>query len=113
MVFDCNIYLDAARVLGAPFTWDAFDSRVAQVSKAAVPHPFDSMLDSLRAIALCTSGRFAGNETLEVWTSAHINKIVRGNGDEVHHPPTLRPDSKDSVGMRYTRKASSTIWSVP
>lgn len=78
MVFDCNIYLDVGRALGAPFSWKAFEAKVAQLSKAAVPHPFDQAFDSVRAIALCTSGRFAGSEPVEVWTSAHIDRVVRG-----------------------------------
>ncbi len=78
VVFDCNIYLDAARLLGAPFTWGDFDAAVARLARAPVPHPDDRAFDSLRAMAACTSGRFAGEELLEVWTCSHVDIIVRG-----------------------------------
>ncbi len=76
VVFDCNVYLDVAALLGSPFTWDAFDERAAQHAGSLVPFNANPAVDSLRAIALCTSGRFAGDEVLEVWTSHHINDTV-------------------------------------
>ncbi|WP_410658401.1 hypothetical protein [Amycolatopsis sp. lyj-112] len=78
VVFDCNVYLDVADSLGAPFSWTSFNAAVARVAKDPVPHPVDRANDALRAIAVCMSGRFAGPETIEVWTNAHIDKIVRG-----------------------------------
>lgn len=78
VVFDCNVYLDVAHLLGPPFSWDRFETAVARVVKESVPHPRDRAYDSLRAIATCASGRFVGDETVEVWTNAHIDKIVRG-----------------------------------
>jgi hypothetical protein len=78
VVFDCNVYLDVACALGEPFSWEKFDAATARAAKAAVPHPDDPSLDSVRAVAACASGRFAGDETVEVWTNAHIDKIVRG-----------------------------------
>ncbi len=77
VVFDCNVYLDVACLLGSPFSWEKFDAAAARVVKETVPHPCDRAVDSLRAIAACTSGRFAGDETVEVWTNAHIDAIVR------------------------------------
>ncbi|MFC4951253.1 hypothetical protein [Pseudonocardia sp. GCM10023141] len=88
VVFDCNVYLDVASVLAAPFDWAAFDAAVARLAKAPVPHPTDPALDSLRAVAGCTSGRFAGKETLEVWTSAHIDATVRS---KAKHPSIPDP----------------------
>jgi hypothetical protein len=78
VVFDCNVYLDVACLLGEPFSWEKFDTAAARAVKTPVPHPLDSSVDSVRAIAACTSGLFAGDETVEVWTNAHIDKIVRG-----------------------------------
>jgi hypothetical protein len=89
VVFDCNIYLDVARLLGPPFSWDKFDATAARVVKEVVPHPVDRAHDSLRAIATCTSGRFAGDETVEVWTNAHIDKIVRGKATRSTTPDPL------------------------
>jgi hypothetical protein len=85
-VFDCNVYLDVACLLGPPFSWEKFDQTAARVARDALPHPTDRAIDSLRAIAVCTSGRFAGDETVEVWTSAHIDKIVRGKATQPTDP---------------------------
>ncbi|WP_426621238.1 hypothetical protein [Microbacterium sp. As-52] len=75
MIFDCNVYLDVAELLGEPFTWAAFDQKVAQLAKTPVPST-NQFEDSLRAIAVCRTGRFAGRESLEVWTSEHIDETV-------------------------------------
>ncbi|MFV4913046.1 hypothetical protein PFZ49_05650 [Microbacterium lacticum] len=84
VVFDCNVYLDVAEVLGEPYSLQAFNKRAAQVGRDPLPHN-DSKIDSLRALAVCTSGRFAGAETLEVWTSDHIDRMVR---NKAMHPTT-------------------------
>jgi hypothetical protein len=76
VVFDVNVYLDIAELLGAPFTWEKLASAVAPQMGSPCPHPTDSRIDSLRAVALCTSGRFAGDQQLEVWTSSHIDHLV-------------------------------------
>lgn len=86
VVFDCNIYLDVAHLLGAPFTWDKFHAAAARLARQPLPHPGNRAFDSLRATALCTSGTFAGDETLEVWSSAHIDKIVRGKAAQSTRP---------------------------
>lgn len=77
VIFDCNVYLDVARLLGAPYAQADFDRAVARLVREPVPHPTNWLYDSLRAIALCTSGKFAGSEPLEVWTSDHIDRMVR------------------------------------
>jgi hypothetical protein len=82
VVFDVNVYLDVADLLGPPFTWGKFDANAAGVAKENVPHPDDPAYDSLRAIAVCTSGKFAGPETLEVWTNTHIDKTVRAKAQQ-------------------------------
>ncbi|WP_439690449.1 hypothetical protein ACRQ4C_05810 [Curtobacterium sp. SP.BCp] len=76
VVFDCNVYLDAARLVGAPFSWNAFDQLVAREVVQPNPHPRGAAYDSVRAIAVCLSGEFAGNMPLEVWTSDHIDDTV-------------------------------------
>lgn len=86
VVFDCNIYLDAASIVGQPFVWSNFDAAIARLARIAVPHPRDGAQDSLRALAACTSGRFAGDEALEVWTSSHIDTIVRGKASQPTSP---------------------------
>jgi hypothetical protein len=90
VVFDCNVYLDAASLLGEPFSWGDFEAAVARLARVPVPHPQNGANDSLRALAACTSGRFAGDEALEVWTSTHIDTIVRGKARQsaAPHPET-------------------------
>jgi hypothetical protein len=75
VVYDVNVYLDVAELLGPPFTWDKFHDTAAQHRDTPVPHS-DSRVDSLRALALATTGRFAGPEMLQVWTSTHIDGLV-------------------------------------
>lgn len=87
VVFDCNVYLDVAQLLGEPYSLKAFNKRVAQVGRDPLPHS-NSKIDSLRALAVCTSGTFAGAETLEVWTSDHIDRMVR---NKAMHPTTKDP----------------------
>ena len=86
VVFDCNIYLDAARIIGAPFSWEAFDRAVARLARLPVPHPTDKAFDSLRAMAACTSGRFAGEEVLEVWNQQPHRHHCPGQGVAVGRP---------------------------
>ena len=82
VVLDCNIYLDVARVVGGPFTWAKFVALVAQMAKEPVPSPRGPAFDSVRVVALCMSGRFAGDEPLEVWTNAHIDRMVRAKASD-------------------------------
>lgn len=87
VVFDCNVYLDVADLLGEPYTPESFAKQAARLS--AVPLPAqDSRHDSLRAIAACSSGRFAGGESVEVWTSDHIDRMVR---NKATHPAVTDP----------------------
>lgn len=86
VVFDVNVYLDVASLLGPPFTWDKVSKAAASVARGPVPHRTDLAYDSLRAIAACTSGRFAGSESLEVWTNAHIDKMVRSKAQQPVSP---------------------------
>lgn len=86
VVFDCNVYLDIACLLGPPFSWANFDAAAARAARQTVPHPVNPAVDSLRAVAACASGTFTGDETLEVWTNAHIDKLVRGKAVQPHAP---------------------------
>jgi hypothetical protein len=75
VVFDVNVYLDVADLLGEPFDWTRFGEAATATAGTQLPAP-DQRVDALRAIALCMSGRFAGLESLEVWTSSHIDELV-------------------------------------
>jgi hypothetical protein len=115
VVLDCNIYLDVARLVGAPFTWEAFDAQVAKMARDPVPHPSGPAFDSLRAVAVCRSGRFAGDEPLEVWTSAHIDRMVRWIAIEKLGWSVVEADTLVDV-LIYDLTASSgggTVGTVP
>ncbi|MEV6348451.1 hypothetical protein [Actinoplanes sp. NPDC051851] len=76
MVFDVNVLLDVADLVGPPFTWEKFRDAATRCGAAPVPCQADRRFDSLRAVALTTSGRFAGPELVEVWTSDHIDGLL-------------------------------------
>ena len=76
VVFDVNIYLDAAELVGAPFTWAKFEAVARQVMFHPIPATHDERVDSLRAIAYSRSGIVIPDEPLEVWTSKHIDDLV-------------------------------------
>ncbi|BCY13134.1 hypothetical protein [Actinoplanes sp. L3-i22] len=88
VVFDVNILLDVADLLGPPFAWEKFRDTAARESRSPVPHPTDRRVDSLRAVALTTSGRFAGPELLQVWTSDHIDRLVVAKATQPRHGAT-------------------------
>lgn len=77
VVFDVNVYLDVARLVGAPFSWEKFELAAAQFTGSPVPNVRDRRADSLRAISFCLEGRFAGKDRIQVWTSHHIDELVR------------------------------------
>lgn len=105
VVLDCNIYLDVARLLGPPFRWSELSKAAAQMAREPVPHPMGQMYDSLRAVAICTSGRFAGDETLEVWTNAHIDRLVRGKAMQ-----PITPDPTTNLrGLGWSRDDAQTL----
>lgn len=103
VVFDCNVYLDVAHLLGEPYTRESFDSHAAQLAGAPLPAG-DPRHDSLRAIAICTSGRFAGLETIEVWTCNHIDRMVR---NKAMHPTT--PDPAGFRGLGWNQDHAEAL----
>lgn len=78
VVFDVNVYLDVAQLLGTPFTWEKFNTAAARFRQTPLTplRGSDRQVDSLRALAVTLSGQFAGRVPLEVWTSVHIDKLV-------------------------------------
>lgn len=103
VVFDCNIYLDAALLVGPPFTWEKFDALVAKLTDKNIAKAAGH--DSARAIAVCQSGRFAADEVLEVWTSAQIDKIVRGKARQ-----SVTPDERTGYrGLGWTNENANKL----
>lgn len=88
VVFDVNVYLDVAALVGPPFTWEKFQDLSVQHGRCALPNHPDRRVDSLRAISVCLNGRFAGPEPLEVWTSEHINSLVELKATQPVDGPT-------------------------
>ena len=75
LVLDVNVYLEVASLVGEPFTWANFNTIAARVAREACPHQ-NAAVDCLRTIAMCQSGKFAGEDVVEVWTNAHIDRLV-------------------------------------
>lgn len=75
VTFDVNVYLDVAELLGPPFTWEKFNDAAAAHANSPLPHP-NPAVDSLRALAVTTTGRFAGPIPLEVWSGDHIDGLT-------------------------------------
>lgn len=65
VVLDVNIYLDVAREVGEPFTWEKFEA-------ALLGDPSDS----LRVVAALRVGVTPAGTPVEVWTSDHIDFLV-------------------------------------
>lgn len=104
VIFDCNVYLDVACFTGPPFSWNKFDAEVARLAGVEVPHPTNRVYDSMRAIGVCTSGLFASNETLEVWTSAHIDKIVQGKSQQ-----SVVPNASGYRGLGWSKSDAQAL----
>ncbi|MBT2265938.1 hypothetical protein [Rhodococcus erythropolis] len=71
-----NVYLDVARLLGAPFSWDRFDQFLADFEGTYAPHSTDGGVDSIFAISHTRTAIFSGETSLQVWTSDHIDNLV-------------------------------------
>jgi hypothetical protein len=76
VVLDVNVYLDVARYLGAPFTWERMVETARVHRGAPIPNPADPAIDSIRAIVACMSGAHPDGRPLSVWTSAHITGLI-------------------------------------
>ncbi|MDH6279553.1 hypothetical protein [Prescottella agglutinans] len=76
VVFDVNIYVDLARLIAQPLSWKKLEDAASDHWNAPLPHPDDAAIDSLRALLLSATGEVGTGEPLEVWTSAHIDRLV-------------------------------------
>lgn len=103
VVFDVNVYLDAARATGEPFTFAEFDRIVAAHGADPVPSRSKN-IDSLRAIATTLSGRFVGQIPLEVWTSDHIDVLT---ATKASHPVNAQID--EDRGLGWSRVNSQAL----
>ena len=88
VVFDVNVYLDVASLVGPPFTWEKLQGVAVTHQLSALPHPTDPRVDSVRALAVSQGARFAGPEPLQVWTSDHIDDLVVRKASQPRQAPT-------------------------
>lgn len=96
VVFDVNIYVDIAGLVAQPFEWDKLEAVALGRWADPLPHPSDARFDSLRAVLMSKSGRVGEtrtSESLEVWTSSHIDELVV---KKVHEKAT------DATGASWT-----------
>lgn len=75
VTFDVNVYLDVADLVGAGFTWESFTSHAVEIASLPCPAS-DKRKDSLRAVAVVTSGALPNGSPVQVWTSDHIADLV-------------------------------------
>jgi hypothetical protein len=111
VVFDVNVYLDVAELLGAPFTWQKFNEAAAKYQSTPLQRA-DRRVDSLRALALATTGRFAGPHALQVWTSDHIDGLVATKAAQ-----PLVADHPDDKGLGWSdedaeRLVDDLVWTL-
>jgi hypothetical protein len=111
VVFDVNVYLDVARLIGEPYDPDQFDALVAQSANAKVPHP-DPSYDSLRALATCQSGNFDGSARLEVWTSDHIEELAYLKAIQPIAPPVNKELGRvldEDRGLGWSEQSAQSL----
>ena len=72
-VFDMNIYLNVARFVGEPYSRSLLHTTL--MGQIHQPSPRSTPLtESAKLVAISSSGVFAGNQLLQVWTSDWIVK---------------------------------------
>jgi hypothetical protein len=99
VVLDVNIYLEVGALLGPPFTWDKFDELIARSGPNRQSGERQE-LDSLRLVAACTSGKFAGDEPLEVFTNSHIDRLVRRKAMHPAVPVSVSGSRRRGLGWK-------------
>lgn len=112
IVFDANVFLDAARAVGEPFSWAGLQAVVAGEQAAPFPHP-DRLVNTCRALALGASGRMTPKVCAQVWTSDHIDGLVR---HKAHQPddPSLEP-TRRGLGWSWENAddlVTDLVWHV-
>lgn len=105
VVFDCNVYVDAARSFPPPVSWASIADAVVHHAKPEFkPRLPLRQVDSLKALAITTSGWFRPGEPLEIWIGHHIVDTV----DHILQMST-KPDSLGRYGLGW-RQADATAF---
>lgn len=105
IVLDVNVYLDVAELVGSPFDWGRFNDLVVATREEPVPCKSEPAYDCLKVVAMCMSGRFAGEDPVEVWTNDHIQGLVKNKAVHPVEPDPVTglrglgwsPDDADSL----------------
>lgn len=91
-MFDVNIYLDVARLCGAPFNRSRYNDML--ISQKGIPAPHrDPRVDSARCLEIARSGMFARPQSLQAWTSAHIAATLRFKAQQ-EDDPSLKDEDR-------------------
>lgn len=103
VVLDVNVYLDVARYMGAPFKWARMSQEAAKLRSN--PHlRTQPGAPALLLAAACSSGRFAGSQPLEVWTSSHIAGYVHLKACE-----PAAANRRDPGGLGWTQEDADLL----
>jgi hypothetical protein len=76
VIFDVNIYVDLAELIAQPFEWDKLEAAALGHWNDPLPHGTNARYDSLRAVLMSKIGTVGTGESLEIWTSDHIDNLV-------------------------------------
>ena len=104
VVFDVNVYLDVAELLGPPFSWASLQHKMAQVAGYVVPWVEDERVDSLKAIAYSSRGHVIPGEPLEVWSSDHVDDMVFWKATQAPNP-----SDPDDGGLGWSDADATTL----
>lgn len=74
VIFDHNIYLDIARLLGQPYNESRLRSQVMG-HKPDASRP-NRKMDAGVSVLLCSTGNLAGQQRIQVWSSSWIERGV-------------------------------------
>ena len=72
-VFDINVYLNVARLVGEPYSKIMLHTRLIKPTHDPSER-LKLIIESAKLVAVTTSGVFAGNQSLQIWTSDWIVK---------------------------------------
>lgn len=113
VVFDVNIYLDAARLAGEPYAHTRLTDALISCRDVPPPHP-DARIDSARALEIAKSGWLVHDtQPLQVWTSDHINALVRHKASQPDDPALIDEDRGLGWSMASAQLLlESAVWPV-
>ena len=103
VIFDINVYMDVCRLLGPGFVWDDVVAKVAQYKNQPGTHR-NPEVNSLRAIAICTSGTFCDGVPLHVWFSDLMEATLL-----VKLTQPVKGPTKEKSGLGWSREDAEQV----